>query len=112
MAELRNLDSNTLITGFVSLQLQQEVIRIVHKTLDGAQHLQRIGAPTVRYALTLYVDEGGKAALLEAEDKGALLQVSVSSGIYKGRLTELSECKRLAAGWYEVSAVLAKEWEE
>lgn len=108
MAKLLNRDTGEEITHFVSLNERQEVIRIIHDTLDGEQYIQRIGKPTVNYELTLYINEQGKQLLMQAEDNASLLEVRVKSGIYFGRITELKEFKKLTAGYFEVSATLSK----
>jgi hypothetical protein len=109
MALLKNKDTNTEITRFVSLKEKQEVIRIVHKTLDGAQYIQRIGEPAKSYELTLFVNDQGKEKLMQAEDSGALLEVTVGSGIYSGRIVELKEFERISSNFYKTTAVIAKE---
>ena len=99
MALLKNIVTNEEITKFVSLNEKQEVIRIVHKTLDGTQHIQRIGEPTKSYELNLYVNEQGKQMLMQAEDTGALLEATVKSGVYSGRIIEIKDFERLIAGY-------------
>ncbi len=49
MTELKNMDSGIVITSFVSLKEKQEVIRTIHKTLDGRQLVSRFGEPAVSY---------------------------------------------------------------
>jgi len=111
MALLINKDTDETITIYVSLNEKQEVIRIVHKTLDGTQHIQRIGEPTKSSELSLYVNEQGKQLLMQAEDTGALLEATVKSGVYSGRIIEIKDFERLIAGYYKVTAILAEEVE-
>ncbi len=106
MAQLINKDTNEEITKFVSLNEKQEVIRIVHKTLDGAQHIQRIGEPTKSYELSLYVNEQGKQMLMQTEDTGALLEVVVKSGVYSGRIVDIKDFEKLIAGYYKTTVLL------
>jgi len=108
MARLLNRDTNVNITHFVSLQEKQDVIRATHITLDGQQYIQRIGSPTIKYELTLNVNEEGKVLLMQAEDAASLLEVQVKNGTYYGRITELKDFKKLAGGYYEVLATLSK----
>ncbi len=108
MALLTNRDTNEEITRFVSLLEKQDVIRTIHITLDGQQYIQRIGAPTISYELKLYVTDDGKRLLSQAEDAASLLEASVKTGIYYGRIIELSDFKRLTSGYYEVTAILSK----
>jgi hypothetical protein len=107
MASLKNADTNEEITKFVSLNEKQDVIRIIHKTLDGAQHIQRIGEPSKSYELSLYVNEQGKQLLMLAEDTGALLEVTVQSGIYMGRIIELKDFEKMIGGYYKVVLILS-----
>jgi hypothetical protein len=107
MASLKNADKNEQITKFVSLNEKQEVIRIIHKTLDGASHIQRIGEPSKSYELTLYVNEQGKQMLMQVEDTGALLEVTVQSGVYSGRITELKDFEKMIGGYYKVVLILS-----
>ena len=107
MSYLKNSETNTLITHFVSFRKTQEVIRTVQTALDGTEYLVRFGAPTVHYELTLYVDEAGKALLMSAEDSVPLLECSVKQGVFTGRLVELGAFEYLAADWYKVEATLA-----
>ena len=46
MSYLKNADTNTLITRFVSLEEKQEVIRTAQTLLSGGVYIQRIGEPT------------------------------------------------------------------
>ncbi len=108
MALLKNRDTNEVITRFVSLLEKQDVIRTIHNTLDGQQYIQRIGAPTISYELKLYVTEDSKRLLSQAEDAASLLEVRVNTGIYYGRIIELTDFKRLTLGYYEVTATLSK----
>ena len=107
MSYLKNAVTNTLITRFVSFRKNQEVIRTVQTALDGTEYLVRFGSPTVHYELTLYVDETGKAAMMNAEDSVPLLECSVKQGVFTGRIIELGDFDYLAAGWYKVEATLA-----
>ena len=108
MALFINRDTNEEITRFVSLLEKQDVIRTIHNTLDGQQYIQRIGSPTIKYELTLNVNEEGKILLMQAEDAASLLEVQVKNGTYYGRITELKDFKKLAGGYYEVSTTLSK----
>jgi hypothetical protein len=107
MTYLKNSETNTLITRFVSFRKKQSVFRTVQTALDGTEYLVRFGAPTVHYALTLYVDEIGKAQLMNAEDSVPLLECSVRQGVYSGRIIDMGDFEYLAAGWYKVEATLA-----
>lgn len=109
MAELLNNDTNDIITAFISLNTGQEVIRIIHKTLVGKQYIQRIGSPAITYLATVYVNESGKEILMQAEDTGALLKITVKNGVYYGRIIELKEFEKLPAGYYKTTITLAKE---
>ena len=107
MSYLKNIETNEIITRFVSFRKTQEVIRTVQTALDGTEYLTRFGSPTVHYALTLYVDEAGKTALMDAEDSVPLLECSVKQGVFTGRIIELGSFDYQAAGWYKVTATLA-----
>ena len=109
MASLKNVDTKEEITKFVSINEKQEVIRIIHKTLDGVQNIQRIGEPLIGYELNLYVNEQGKQMLMQTEDTGALLEVTVRSGIYSGRITELKDFEKMIGGYYKVVVTLCME---
>ena len=109
MSYLKKADTNTLITRFVSLEEKQEVLRTEQTLLSGGVYIQRIGEPTVSYAVTAYVNRTGKALLLTAEDTAALLAVSVKHGVYYGRVTELSFSERMAGDWFKAMLTLAKE---
>ena len=111
MSYLKNADTNTLITHFVSLEEKQEVLRTEQTLLSGGVYLQRIGEPTVSYAVTAYVNRAGKTLLLTAEYTAALLAVSVKHGVYYGRVTELSFSERMAGDWFKATLTLAKEVE-
>ena len=111
MSYLKNADTNTLITRFVSLEEKQEVLRTEQTLLSGGVYIQRIGEPTVSYAVTAYVNRTGKAQLLTAEDTAALLSVSVKHGVYYGRVTDLSFSERMAGDWFKATLTLAKEVE-
>lgn len=109
MTELRNMDNDAVITTFVSLREKQEVIRTIHRTLDGRQLVSRFGSPAVSYELTVYVKEDGKQALFSAEDNLSLLRVTIGDSVYYGRITELSDFERITSEYYKAEVTLAKE---
>lgn len=109
MTYLKNSETNTLITRFVSLEEKQEVIRTAQTLLSGGVYIQRIGEPTISYTVTAYVNRTGKALLFTAEDTDALLSVSVKHGLYYGRITDLSFSERMAGEWFKATLTLAKE---
>ena len=111
MAYIKNETTGICISHFVSLEVKQEVIRATQQLLDGSVYIQRIGEPTVSYAVTAYVNRTGKAQLLTAEDTAALLSVSVKHGVYYGRVTDLSFSERMAGDWLKATLTLAKEVE-
>ena len=107
MSYLKNIETSEILTRFISLRKTQEVIRTVQTALNGTEYLTRFGSPTVHYELTLYVNEAGKAALMDAEDSVPLLECSVKQGVFTGRIIELGNFDYQAAGWYKVTATLA-----
>lgn len=109
MTELRNTDTDTAITRFVSLKEKQEVIRTVHRTLDGRQLVSRFGEPAVSYELTVYVKEVGKQALFTAEDDLSLLKVTLGNKTYFGRITKLSDFERVSLEYFKAEVTLARE---
>lgn len=111
MTELKDMDNGIVITTFVSLKEKQEVIRTLHKTLDGRQLISRFGEPAVSYELTVYVKEDGRQALFSAEDQLSLLKVTLGDKVYFGRITKLSEFDRISREYFKAEATLAKEVE-
>lgn len=109
MSLLKNVDTDKVITRFVSLDDKQDVNRSVNILLSGSEYIQNIGNPTVNYSVVAYVDRNGKALLREAEDKASLLRVVVNHGEYLGRIKELKFGDRLAGDWFEANLLLAKE---
>ena len=107
MSYLKNMETDEIITRFVSFRKTQEIIRTVQTALDGTEYLTRFGLPTVHYELTLYVNEAGKAALMAAEDSVPLLECSVKQGVFTGRIIKFGDFDYQAAGWYKVTATLA-----
>lgn len=109
MALLKNEDTSTLITRFVSLDDKQELIRTEQQLLNGSMYIQRIGEPMKYYSVIAYVDRAGKVLLQQAEDTTALLKAEVKHGIYYGRITALSFSERMVCDWFKATATLAKE---
>ena len=109
MTELNNVDNGIVITPFVSLKEKQEVIRTLHKTLDGRQLVSRFGEPAVSYDITVYVKESGKQALFTAEDQLSLLKVTLGSRVYFGRIIKLSDFERISFEYFKAEVTLAKE---
>lgn len=109
MSELINNDLDELITGYVSLETKQEATRVIHKTLDGRQYIQRIGNPSIIYVVTVYITSQGKEQLMQAEDSGQLLKATVKSGTYYGRIIDLKDFEKLPSGHYKTTITLAKE---
>ena len=111
MTELKDMDNGIVITPFVSLKEKQEVIRTLHKTLDGRQLISRFGEPAVSYDITVYVKEDGRQALFTAEDELSLLKVTLGNRVYYGRITKLSDFDRISREYFKAEATLAKEVE-
>ena len=109
MTELKNMDNSVIITPFVSLKEKQEVIRTIHKTLDGRQLISRFGEPAVSYELTVYVKEDGRQALFSAEDQLSLLKVTLGDKVYFGRIIKLSDFDRISREYFKAEVTLAKE---
>lgn len=109
MTELKDMDNDTVITPFVSLKEKQEVIRTLHKTLDGRQLVSRFGEPAVSYDITVYVKEDGRQALFSAEDQLSLMKVTLRDKLYFGRITKLSEFDRISREYFKADITLAKE---
>ena len=109
MTELKNMDNSVIITPFVSMKEKQEVIRTIHKTLDGRQLISRFGEPAVSYELTVYVKEDGRQALFSAEDQLSLLKVTLGDKVYFGRIIKLSDFDRISREYFKAEVTLAKE---
>jgi len=109
MSLLKNIDTNTDISYFVSLNVNQEVIRTTQKLLSGEVYIQRIGKPIVSYTVSAFVTRIGKELLMAAEDTAALMKVEVKHGTYYGRITELKFSERLAGDWFNATMTLVKE---
>jgi hypothetical protein len=112
MTELKNMDNGIAITPFVSLKEKQEVIRTLHKTLDGRQLVSRFGKPAVSYVITVYVKENGRQALFTAEDELSLLKVTLGNRVYYGRITKLSDFDRISREYFKAEITLVKEVDE
>ena len=112
MTELKDMDNGIVITTFVSLKEKQEVIRTLHKTLDGRQLISRFGEPAVSYDITVYVKEEGRQALFTAEDEISLLKVTLGNRVYYGRITKLSDFDRISREYFKAVVTLAKEVDE
>lgn len=109
MTELKNMDNDVVITPFVSLKETQEVIRTIHRTLDGRQLISRFGEPAVSYELTVYVKEDDRQALFSAEDQLSLLKVTLRDKLYFGRIIKLSDFDRISREYFKATITLAKE---
>lgn len=109
MTELKNMDNSVIITSFVSLKEKQEVIRTIHKTLDGRQLISRFGEPAVSYELTVYIKEDGRQALFYAEDQLSLLKATLGDKVYLGRIIKLSDFDRISREYFKAEVTLAKE---
>ncbi len=111
MTELKDMDNGIVITTFVSLKEKQEVIRTLHKTLDGRQLISRFGEPAVSYDITVYVKEDGRQALFSAENQLSLLKVTLGDKAYFRRIIKLSEFDRISREHFKAEVTLAKEVE-
>jgi hypothetical protein len=107
MALLRNEDTVTDITRFITLEEKQSVIRTEWQTLDGRTYLQRYGEPNTTYEIVAYVNYAGKHLLFEAEDTAALLKAECKRGTFYGHIIELKEFSHLAGDWYKTTLTLA-----
>ena len=111
MTELKDMDNGIVITPFVSLKEKQEVIRTLHRTIDGRQLISRFGEPAVSYDITVYVKEDGRQSLFSAEDQLSLLKVTLGGKVYFGRIIKLSEFDRISREYFKAEVTLAKEVE-
>jgi hypothetical protein len=111
MAELMTPDTGECITRYVSLETGQDATRIIQQTLDGRQYIQRIGNPVFSFTVTAYVTAQGKTRILQAEDSGECLKVTVGSGVYFGRILDRPVFEKLTSGYYKATMTLAKEAE-
>ena len=109
MTELKDMDNGIVITPFVSLKEKQEVIRTLHRTIDGRQLISRFGEPAVSYDITVYVKEDGRQALFSSEDQLSLLRVTLGGKMYFGRIIKLSEFDRISREYFKAEVTLAKE---
>ncbi len=109
MTELKDMDNSVIITSFVSLKEKQEVIRTLHRTLDGRQLVSRFGEPAASYDLTVYLKEDGRQALFFAEDRLSLLKVTLGDKVYFGRVIKLSDFDRISREYFKAEVTLAKE---
>ena len=108
MTELKDMDNGIVITSFVSLKEKQEIIRSIHKTLDGRQLISRFGEPAISYDITVYVKEDGRQALFSSEDELSLLRVTLGGKVYLGRITKLSDFDRISREYFKAEVTLAK----
>ena len=111
MPEIRNYSTGDIITRFASLTRSAVPRQVVNIALDGTSYIQTIGAPTVSYEVEAYVRPRGRALLEQAWADTAILAVTVRSGLYYGRITELKFGERMAQDWYQANMTLAKEIE-
>ncbi|MDD4688506.1 MAG: hypothetical protein PHE51_02015 [Eubacteriales bacterium] len=109
MIELKNMDTDAVITSFVSLKEKQEVILTLHQTLDGRQLGSRFGSPIITYELTVFVKDDGRLLLLSSQDELSLLRVTIHDKIYLGRIIKLGEFDRITREYFKVELTLAKE---
>lgn len=109
MALLRNEDTGTDITRFITLEEKQSVIRTEWQTLDGRTYLQRYGNPTVTYEIVVYVNYAGKQLLFTAEDTAALLKAECKHGTFFGHIIERKDFDRLAGDWFKTTLTLSPE---
>lgn len=111
MAYLKNRDTGTVITRYVTLNKTQDATLTVKTALDGTEYLTRFGAPVYGYKLDLHVNEAGKTRLMSAADTLDELEVCVRSGTFRGRIKSLGAFEQEYYGWYKVEAVLSAESE-
>jgi len=107
MAQLKNLDTNTVITKYVSFNKTQELTLATHTALDGTEYLTRFGAPVYSYELEVYVDNAGKDLLMSAADLLNELEVKVRIGIFKGRIKSMDNFDLQVYGWYKTKVILS-----
>ena len=107
MAYLKNLDSDTLITKYVSFNKTQEITLSKQVALDGTEYLTRFGAPVYSYTLEVYVNDAGKELLMTAADLLNELEVKVRIGSFRGRIKSMDDFERVYYGWYKTNVILS-----
>ena len=104
---LKNADTGTFITRYVSFNKTQALALTVQTALDGTEYLTRFGAPVYSYLLELHVDDAGRELLFQAADLLDLLEVKVKLGTFTGRLKELGAFEEEYHGWYKTTVLLS-----
>jgi uncharacterized protein (UPF0254 family) len=106
MSDLYNLDTSTDITPYVSVNTDQDVIKVTNRTLDGQYYVQIIGSPAALVNLDVCVDDAGKALLMQADADANLLRVTSSKGIFQGRILECGSWAKIGSTYYETTVKL------
>jgi len=110
MKELYNLSSNTRITNLVGIcEEVQAVTRITSQSIDGTVYLQVIGNPVKTYNVTACVRRNEKKLLEQAEANGDLVRITMSHGVYFGRIISLTFGDRKPQDWFEATMTVQKE---
>lgn len=107
MSYLKNADTGTLITRYADLNFQYTANTTVQTALDGTEYLTRFGSPTQSYLVTVWVQDAGRDAVMQAADQLSMLEVSVRQGVFHGRIKSLGNFEKIANRWYKAELALS-----
>ena len=92
--------NGTTITRYCSLSLSVDPVQILNKALDGTVYLQHIGVTAPKYEVIAWVDEAGRGSLLNAYNNATPIEVTVTAGVFTGRITDMKFNKKIPGPMY------------
>ena len=99
--------SSTPITRYIRVVPQQDVVKIVNRTLDGKLHVQTIGDAAKTLSIELQVDYTGRLTLEQlAADVGAVT-VKSEGLTYNGHLIDMGAFTKPIRGQFRTTVTVA-----
>lgn len=106
MTELYNLDTEVSITPYINVNLDQEVTRVVNKTLDGQYYVQIIGNPASYVTIDIYANDAAKVLIMQAEANVNLLRATSEKGVFQGRILDRSTWEKVGLTFFKTTIKL------
>lgn len=103
-------DGGVFLTKCIRVTRQKEQKKIVTTLLDGSEHVQVIGLPTLRLEVEFVVSEEGRNVIDNCDSTGALLQINDDEGdIHYGRILQKDPWEKLPHGWFKTTIIVSVE---
>ena len=106
---MSKLIADNLNTNKIQVIKNIDVNKVISRLMDGTDHIQIVGTPTVRMEVQIVATTDEKNALDDVDRIGGLVTVTDNDGYEcSGRITEKGEWSRFSKDMYETDLVVSE----